>query len=156
MQRPERKSDLEPIQQIREVCLAMLARREHSQLEIRHKLQARGFEPSDIDQVLDEFVAKNWQSDARFGESYLRDRVAKGVGPARIQYELQQRGVDSEAAFQAEPQDWDVLLERVYQRKFGDAPIRDFKDRAKRMRFLQQRGFGSESIRRLMKQLDDR
>lgn len=145
-----------PAQNIREACLAMLARREHSQLEIRHKLQARGYESPEIEQVLEEFVAQNWQSDARFGESYLRDRVAKGFGPVRIRYELQQRGVDPEQAFEAEPQDWDVVLEKVYERKFGHAPIRDFKDRTKRMRFLQQRGFDAEMIRRLMKQFDDR
>ena len=108
-----------------------------------------------MDQVLRDFVERNWQSDARFGESYLRDRVSKGFGPLRIGYELQQRGVDPEAAFQAEPQDWDAVLGRLYERKYGPAPIRDFKDRAKRMRFLQQRGFDHESIRNLMKRLED-
>lgn len=66
----------------------MLARREHSQLELTQKLTQKGFQERDIELLLEEFVQLGWQSDQRFAESYSRSRVHKGFGPVRIQYEL--------------------------------------------------------------------
>ncbi|AFT66898.1 regulatory protein RecX [Cycloclasticus sp. P1] len=132
----------------------MLARREHSQLELIQKLTGKGFDEDDIERLLEEFIELNWQSDQRFAESYSRSRVYKGFGPTRIEYELKQRGVEVniDTVFD-EPPDWQALLSELHTKKYGHQPPKDMKERAKRTRFFQHKGYTNEMIRQLFNQL---
>jgi len=131
----------------------MLARREHSQRELTKKLAGKGFEEADIELLLKEFVQLGWQSDQRFAESYGRSRLYKGFGPTRIQYELKERGVDTNInnVFDEQP-DWQALLCELNAKKYGDLPPEDMKERAKRTRFFQHKGFTHDMIRQLFNQ----
>lgn len=134
-------------------AVGLLARREHSQREFETKLTTRGVMPELIESVLNRLVDERLQSDERFAEAYLRQRSGKGYGPRRIVAELRERGVDDalvsaqfrEAVAQGEI-DWYERAASVYSKKFGDRPIEDMKERAKRMRFLQYRGFDHDHI----------
>jgi regulatory protein len=130
----------------------MLARREHSQRELCQKLTKKGFDRTDIDSLLDEFVDNNWQSNQRFAESYLRSRVSSGFGPIRIDYELKERGVDvdiHELHVMSEAPNWKSVLSDLHIKKYGlEAPL-DVKERAKRIRFFQHKGYTSEMIQAL-------
>jgi len=135
------------------VSVGLLARREHSARELTGKLRFRGFETTVIDSVLERLAMERLQSDERFTEAYLRQRSDKGYGPQRIAAELGERGIDdsliSAALRQAETEgeiDWFERAEAVYARKFGNRPIADIKERAKRLRFMQYRGFTHEQI----------
>jgi regulatory protein len=90
------------------------------------------------------------QSDARFAESYARQRADKGYGPVRLREELRERGVteaEVDVALEQLKVDWRVLATRVMQKKFGlDAPV-DIKEKARRARFMQYRGFAVEHYR---------
>ena len=100
-----------------------------------------------IDAVLDQLAAENLQSDQRFTESFLRSRSNKGYGPDRIRQELREKGVDSallNSALEALELDWVALAREVRLKKFGVEQPRDFKERARQLRFLNYRGFGSE------------
>lgn len=132
----------------------MLARREHSERELRQKLQKKGFENEEIEATLDEFKEKNWQSDVRFAESYSRSRVHSGFGPVRIQYELKERGVDTsmDNVFDEAP-DWQQLLNDLHTKKYGEQPPNDMKERAKRTRFFQHKGYTHDMIKQLFNQL---
>lgn len=134
-------------------AVELLARREHSAQELARKLHTRGCAPVLVEAVLARLEAERLQSDARYAEVYLRQRSEKGYGPQRIRAELQERGVDerliSEAMRRAEDEgevDWFERAALVYARKFGGRPVVDLKDRAKRQRFLQYRGFSHEQI----------
>jgi regulatory protein len=134
-------------------AVELLARREHSAQELARKLCTRGCDPVLIESVLARLEAERLQSDARYTEVYLRQRSEKGYGPQRIRAELQERGVDerliNEAMRRAEDEgevDWFERAATVYARKFGGRPVEDLKDRAKRQRFLQYRGFSHEQI----------
>tara|TARA_R110002096_G_scaffold269820_9_gene463696 strand:- start:4383 stop:4784 length:402 start_codon:yes stop_codon:yes gene_type:complete len=132
----------------------LLARREHSQRELKQKLAKKDFETDEIDDVLVEFASKGWQSNQRFAESYARSRLQKGYGPSRIQYELKERGIDTniDDVFEQQP-DWYDVLVQLHAKKYGsDAPT-DMKERAKRTRFLQHKGFTFDMIRELFNQL---
>jgi regulatory protein len=128
----------------------LLARREHSQLELRRKLQRR-FDKHELDQALSVLADENLQSDERFAQSYTRERMLRGYGPLRIESELRQRGVlrhtiDRAIAIvpEAEGLSWREMAEQALQRKFGDEPPVDLKEKARRLRFLSYRGFGEE------------
>ncbi len=129
-------------------AMNMLARREHSRKEVRDKLLKK-FEPNTelLDAVLDKLVADDLLSDQRFSEAFVRWRVGKGQGPVRIRMELRERGVDGDAALRECDVDWFALVVEVAHKRFGASPAIDPKQRAKRMRFLQYRGFSGEQIR---------
>jgi len=132
----------------------MLARREHSQQELTRKLTGKGYQEDDISDLLGEFVTLNWQSDARFAESYGRSRVQKGFGPIRIQYELKERGIEAniDSVFDELP-DWQSLLEALHEKKYGGKLPEDIKERAKQTRFFQHKGFTHDMIRQLFNHL---
>lgn len=133
---------------IRESCLGLLARREHSQKELLNKLLVKGFDKDEILAVIEELVLQGWQSDSRYAESYARHRIQKGYGPAFIAYELRKNGVDADLDDIAQKTvgSWMELLEQVYSKKYGHDPIMDRNEWAKRSRFLMQRGFSGTMI----------
>ena len=153
---PELKDELAVYKAIKEACLQYLMRREHSQQELLQKVSAKGFARQDIMPVLEELIEQGLQSNARFAESYARSRVHKGFGPLRIQAELQQRGAGDchfEMAVDDIADSWENLLEQVYRKKYGIEASLDNKEKFKRSRFLQQRGFPNDMVYRLFKKL---
>jgi regulatory protein len=131
-------------------ALELLARREHSRREITRKLLERGFPDDVIARVLDELARKGSLADARFTDSFVRSRIAKGQGPQRIRAELKRRGIADAAADQglaAAEVDWLAAIRAVRAKRFGPGIPRDYAERARQARFLQYRGFDSAEIR---------
>jgi regulatory protein len=131
-------------------ALELLARREHSRRELARKLAARGFPDEVIDPVLDELERSGSLADARFTDSFVRSRVAKGQGPQRIRAELAQRGIsntEADGVLRGTDVDWLATIRGVRRKRFGPELPRDFAERARQARFLQYRGFDGEQIR---------
>lgn len=152
---PSLSTAFERRQQIETVCLRLLSRREHSRRELLDKLALRGFNRDEVEPVISEIAEQNWQNDERFTESYVRQRIQSGYGPMRIRYELQQRGInDADLDPQAGDQGgWQNLLLDLYSGKYGDEKSLSQNEWLKRSRFLQQRGFSGEMIKRLFAEL---
>jgi regulatory protein len=144
------KLDVEDAGACKRQALDLLARREHSRLELQRKLAARGFADSLIEPTLDGLEASGTLAAARFTESFIRSRVAKGKGPVRIRAELAERGVADAAegsSLLGDPDvDWVAAARAARTKRFGAEAPRDFKERARQARFLQQRGFSSAQI----------
>jgi regulatory protein len=131
-------------------ALELLARREHSRRELTRKLAARGFPDDVIGAALDELERSGALANARFTDSFVRSRIAKGQGPQRIRAELAQRGIaDAEAndGLRAADVDWLARIRAVRAKRFGAELPRDYAERARQARFLQYRGFDSAQIR---------
>ena len=130
----------------------LLARREHSLAELREKLVAREFSPAEIDEALAGLAREGLADNARFTDAFIASRIRKGQGPIRIRAELAERGIDAEAIAQTLPDahDWRALAREVRAKRFGTAPPKDFRDRARQSRFLEYRGFAGEQIRAAM------
>lgn len=95
-------------------------------------------------------AAERLQDDARFVDSYVTYRAARGFGPVRIRAELQQRGISGavlESALAPAALDWRVCARVCQRKKFGEQPARDFADRAKRSKYLEYKGFTPTQIR---------
>jgi len=130
-------------------AVGFLARREHSQQELRYKLSERDYCEDEIDAALQRLIEKGLQSDERFVESYVESRYQRGHGPYKIAAELKQRGVEElliDHVLYSDKLDWYAQALQVYQKKYANKPAGDYKEQAKRSRFLQQRGFSSEQI----------
>ena len=129
--------------------MRLLSRREHSAFEIRDKLQKRDFDEAEIVQAITELQQGGWLSDERFAEAYIRMRQLKGFGPIRIAMELSERGVDEcivDEYLRADDAAWQQTLVQQYQKKYRNKAIADYSDKAKRIRFLQYRGFPLDQI----------
>ena len=139
---------------IKTACLRLLTRRDHSRKEIQDKLAVKGYDRSQVSTVVDELAQQSWQDDTRYAESYARMRSHKGFGPVRIAYELRQQGISQDTVdkvVQATTEDWMAVLERVYTKKYPGSVAIDGSERARRIRFLLQRGFSSTMITTLFK-----
>jgi len=137
---------------IRLTAMNLLARREHSLKELRQKLRRRFADEQLIDHELARLAQENLQSDTRFAESFARQRAGRGYGPLRVRQEMRERGLSDSAiatAFEVADIDWYTLAAEVYHKKFGLAAARDIKEKARRVRFLQYRGFSAEHFQDL-------
>ena len=139
---------------IRKKAMDLLARREHSEQELRQKLKSREYEAAAIEEVLQELISDRLQSDERFTEAYVNHRFNAGVGPLKIRYELRQKGITDLLADKfLEPLSdrWDQLMVQQRVRKYGEAIPVDYAERMKQARFLQNKGFSPESVMRLFR-----
>ena len=141
---------------LRSRALAMLARREHSQFELRQKLAELGGESSVIDTILHEFSKQNWQNDRRFTEVFIRYSARKGQGALNIRQELKQRGITDKEMVEEllAEHDWFDLAQQTRSKKFGEELPTERKEQARQLRFLQYRGFSSEQCWSALKNSD--
>ena len=125
-------------------AIGLLSRREHSEKELAQKLKSREFPVEDIPPVIDFLIENNYLSNIRFAESVIRNKVGRGYGWQAIRQELKLKGIGSDIyhpVLAEQEIDWYVQAEQAYQKRFGGKTIEDQKDKAKRLRFLQYRGF---------------
>jgi len=137
-------------------ALRLLSGREHSRVELERKLQPFEEEPGSLALALDELQAKGFINEQRVVESVLNRRAAK-LGASRIKQELQAKGLDPQAVSEAVAELRSTELARawvVWQKKFGQPP-QDAGERARQMRFLASRGFGGDTIHRVVSVGDD-
>lgn len=134
---------------IRDSITRLLSQREHSVDEMQQKLLQRGFDKTRVEHYIQLFKREGLLSDERFAEAYVRSRVSKGYGPLYIEQALIAKHVSSDQVSLALDNfdGWNVLASNVREKRFGVETPRDFKERARQMRFLQQRGFGFEHIK---------
>lgn len=140
--------------EVRKKAMDLLARREHSEQELRQKLKSREFDVDDIDSALHALQQDGLLSDVRFTESYVNHRFNAGVGPLKIRFELRQKGVSESLVEEfLEPFSgrWDEMMRQQRRRKYGEVIPGDYAERMKQARFLQNRGFSPESVMRLFR-----
>lgn len=132
-------------------ALKLLAQREHSRKELERKLAGHEDEPGQLRRALDELQARGFIDEQRVVESVLNRRAPR-LGAGRIRQELQAKGLDAERVAAAVAALRGTELERareVWRKKFAAVP-KDAAERARQARFLAARGFGGETIRRVL------
>lgn len=137
-------------------ALRYLSMREHSRLELGRKLARYAQEGDNVEALLDELEAAKFLSQERFAESLVHRRAAR-FGNQRILTELQSHRIADDSLADIREQLTKDEVERakaVLQRKYATSP-QDPAERAKQMRFLQQRGFSHDAIRAAMRALEN-
>jgi len=141
----------QPARSVRNSALDILSRREHTRLELSRKLRAKDFSDDEIEDQLDILKQEGLQSDERFAESYVNMRRNRGYGPLKIKQELQQKGVAGEMVddfVEFNAQVWIETACQAYDKKYSVKSLNTANERAKRMRFLQSRGFTGDIIQK--------
>ncbi len=134
---------------IRSKAISLLARREHSFQELESKLR-RSFsdEPMVLEQ-LQVLADEGLQSDQRYAEIAVRSGLTKFHGLSRIKNQLRSNGISASLIEQAVVEadvNWVEQLQQLSLRKYGDTPCEDMKEKAKRIRFFQYRGYPLSDI----------
>ncbi|NEX21772.1 regulatory protein RecX [Thiorhodococcus mannitoliphagus] len=128
--------------------------REHSRLELMRKIQARGYGADDAEVVLDQLEREGALDAGRLVEHYVSERAAKGFGPLRIGAELRVKGLADDlidGQLSAMQDAWPQYLAKAHERRFrGCRPV-DRAELAKQARFLDQRGFPTETVLRFLR-----
>jgi len=135
---------------LRERALGLLARREHSRVELARKLAAHG-EADEIAVLLDDLERENLLSNARYADSLASARAGRH-GSLRLKADLRDKGVPEALVAgvvrEARANDLDAAR-AVWAKKFGQSPV-DAAERARQMRFLVGRGFPLDVVRRVV------
>ena len=141
---------------LRARALRLLARREHSRQELQRKLSTHAQDGAELEGVLDALEAEGFLSERRVVEQVVHTRGSR-FGARRIARELARKGVAEEAiatAVQALRSDETERAQTVWRKKFARLP-RTASERARQARFLQGRGFGFDTIRKVLKGVDE-
>ena len=137
---------------LRARALRLLARREHSRAELKRKLAPHVEEGVDLDALLEDFTKRGWLSEDRFVEQAVRARARK-YGPLKIAHHLREKGIDEAGVerglAQARAEESEALAS-AWRARFGRPPA-DESEKAKQVRFLQQRGFSLEAVLHFLK-----
>lgn len=99
--------------------------------------------------AMEKLLENDLQSDERYLEDFVRSRILKGHGPLKISQELRQRGIEeskADAYLRMQDIDWLAIARTAYSKKFKEISIIDMQEKAKRVRFMQSRGFPSDII----------
>ena len=137
---------------IRAKAIELLARREHSWLELRQKLVQRGFSSSSIELVLDQLMEDRLLHEGRYAELYVCSRADRGYGPLRIAGELRERGIAEDtvvATLAALEELWLPKLRELHRKRFNALIPADTAGRLQQNRILRQRGFTLDQIKHL-------
>jgi regulatory protein len=133
-------------------ALRLLARREHSSVELRRKLEQRGFAAPLVTSAINRLQGDGYLSEERFAQALARHRADQGYGELRIHAELAQHDVESstvERALVELDADWVERALRQARRHFPAPPGTGIEN-ARVLRHLTQRGFPSGVARKAL------
>jgi regulatory protein len=129
-------------------ALRHLARREHSRAELARKLSPHAESREALEQLLDALAARKQLSDERYAEARAH-QLARKYGAARIRADLKAKGIAREVAARFSGEGELERAREILARKYrAGASTRE--EIARRMRFLQSRGFSHDTIRKLL------
>ena len=183
----QRQADIDAIKaesRLRWLAFYYLSRREYGKAELKQKLLDKEQDPDKIDDLLDEFEEKGYQSDYRTTLMLIRENIRKGRGRGRIKQEFYRKKIampdnidelidmanaeseefsefiDDSADNLVEGIDWLKLAVSARTKKYGDDIPTEQKDKARQLRFLQYRGFNTdicfEALNYTLETLDER
>ncbi|WP_205746064.1 MULTISPECIES: regulatory protein RecX [Dyella] len=133
-------------------ALGLLARREHSRVELKRKLRQGGYEGAESSEAIDRLGEQHYQDDLRFAEVLIRSRASQGYGPLRLRAELKTHGLSETRIRQLLDEadmDWTASAANQLRRRYGGLGSADPAEKQRRAQFLLRRGFPAATVRGL-------
>jgi SOS response regulatory protein OraA/RecX len=123
---------------IEKVALRLLSIKSYSISELRKKLIRRGFEPHDIEPVLEKYQRLGFLNDQDLTERRLEAYKKRGYGPHWISGKFKQQGLKVSSYT---PEEQKEVILRLLK-----TPVYVRKDQSKQIAALQRRGFDLDVI----------
>lgn len=121
-------------------------------MELGRKLSPYAEAPEVLEVLLSDLEKRKQLSDERYASERARS-LSRKFGAARIRQDLKAKGVDPELVGRVSTEGDLERAGSILDRKYREPPATR-EERAKRMRFLQSRGFSSEIIHKLLSARD--
>lgn len=130
-------------------AIALLARRDHSKKELKTKLERKYGCNAEIGEIISLLEEKGYISEARYARSMVNHNASiTKKGPVAIKNMLEQNGIDKEIAKEAlseiSDEQWVDMAAKILDRRFPNKT----SDNNKKTRFLAQRGFNYNHIKK--------
>src|SRR5688572_4474023 len=143
-------------------ALNLLAFRARSARELHRRLTQKGESRDRADRVIQRLRDVGLINDADFARQLTRSKVSAGASRRRVHQELFKRGVARDVADEAVEQVFEdeamsdaASIERVARKKWQTLATLDGATRRRRLyAFLARRGFDSDDVWRVVRQLD--
>ncbi len=132
---------------IRNSSLRFLARRQHSERELKQKLRRKGFSPEEIEEEIEELRRLGLLNDREFALQWAASRRRRLYGSVKIRWELRLKGIDRQLIDEALEKADAVMEEKEAARLLMER--KKFRDSSRAYRFLIQRGFSPEIAQEL-------
>lgn len=159
--RNQKPVQIEPITdpaKLRARGLYWISKRDYSVKDFTDKLHKVCEIQELIDNLVEDFIKRDWLNEERYLGAFVRTKIAMGLGLYRIKQELQKHGIKGEQTLlhiEELDVDWFEQAKQTYLRKYNDSPVVDFKEKAKRFRYMQYRGFSPDEIKYAMEPQSD-
>ncbi len=141
-------------------ALRILARRDHSVVELIQKLDRRGYAEEMVQQVVAECGRMDYLNDQRVARQLIDRMKRRGMGLRRIRHELQKRGLEGEQVEAqllagVSPPEERLLVRQVAEKKWKTLSNQaDPRNKMLRLqRFLRSRGFSDSMIVETLKEM---
>lgn len=141
-------------QRIKENAYWFLARRAHSEKELRTKLLNKGYEKNLVDEILAELKQQKVVDDDAFAQSFVRSRLtSKPLGEFALRQELRNKGITDEQIESVLKTAYNEKSQVEYVRELIQKKLPQYEnldDRVKKKRlsdFLVRRGFDWELVK---------
>jgi regulatory protein len=137
----------------------LCSKSEHCTSEIQEKLKLWGLSSEDSEPVLEKLTAEKYLDDKRFAQAYVKDKFRfNHWGKQKIAYMLRTKNISSEilelAFEEIEDESYSDKLRKILAEKEKSVKAKDpYDKRNKLMRFAMGRGFESEIIYTVLKEL---
>lgn len=134
------------------LATGLLARREHSRLELEKKLSQKNYSKAVIDEVLNQLQAQNYLNERRFIEAFIKSKAQRGYGPNYISQAIGEKGITTDALNEVMVEmemDWHHFAKAVFIKKFK-TKASDGHSLQKQKRFMYYRGFSQDIIKNVL------
>lgn len=144
-------TEKEKILRARKKMMDYVARRDHSEKELRQKMREQ-YSQAEIDLAIEYGKEKGWIPDSPESQQSLAEKFTqmlhrRGKGIHAINHYLQSKGLPQQKpTYELELEKAQELLEN----KFASWPKLDAKEKAKAGRFLMSKGFESQVVREIL------
>jgi regulatory protein len=140
-------------------AVRLLARRNHTNYELRQKLKQRKFDTEVITKVLSECERLNYVNDEETARCYFRELKIRGYGIRRIRFSMKKKGLAEEIIDELlskhEHEDELENARRAMEKKMRAlSREKDMRKRKEKIfRFLASRGFPGSVISELLRDI---
>jgi regulatory protein len=145
---PKRLSKEEALRKIKNYC----SYQERSHKEVKEKLYSFGLFRSEIDEIISNMIENNYLNEERFARQFAGGKFRmKQWGRRKIQYELQQKGVNKlNIKFglkEIEEEEYLKVLKKLASKKWEELSAEQYLVRqGKTINYLLQKGYEQDLI----------
>ncbi len=147
---------------IKEKAFDLLSRRQHSARELKIKLRKKGFEPAQIDSVINELIEKRYLNDEEFAKLLAEEKILKKKkGLNLVKKALYEKGIDRNIIEKtlAEYSEGEILYgnalslagKKIKSLEYKNLTETDLRNKVRT--FLNSRGYSGEIIEKVINEI---